>query len=70
MEGAKAAILWYLKLILSQFYRLVAADPEELRPHPNLSTFPWVLVGDMCGFGWTFGSSLLFVTSCRKRKNT
>jgi hypothetical protein len=43
MEGSYQP-LWYLRLILSQFYRLVAAEVEEVRPGPNSSAFPWVLV--------------------------
>jgi hypothetical protein len=36
--------VWYLRLILSQICRLVAAELEELRPGPNLYAFAWVLV--------------------------
>jgi hypothetical protein len=44
MKQAKAATLWFLRLILSQFYILGATDPEELRSGPIYSVFPWVLV--------------------------
>jgi hypothetical protein len=44
MEGAKAATQWYLRLILSESCKLVAADTQELRPGPNSYVFIWALV--------------------------
>jgi DNA repair exonuclease SbcCD ATPase subunit len=67
MEGAKAATLWYLRLTLSQFFRLVAADLEELRPGPGPYVSPQSLVICVAVVGFLALLFLLWLCALREK---
>jgi hypothetical protein len=68
IKGAKSATQWYLRLILSQFNRLVAADIKELRPGPDPSMFPWELEICVTIFGLLALMLFLWFHAIRQKK--